>query len=82
MTDALGRHAGTDTAARALDSIHAAQAQLSQIGPSLCQKFIEMWQEGLAEWLRHIISLPRVESVVNAFEHLGLDPGTPYPSSR
>jgi hypothetical protein len=65
-------------------SIRAAQNQLEQIDPALCQRFIDLWQADLVEWRRYVTKLPHLESVETALEHLGLDYAafTPlYPAS-
>jgi hypothetical protein len=68
------RHNGEGPKVRAAqDSIRAAQGQLERIGPELCQKFIDRWQADLVEWRRYVTGLPRFDSVVSAFDYLGLD---------
>ena len=64
-------------------SIRHAQRQLRRIRPTLCQMFIELWQDDLAEWHRYLTKLPHVESIEDSLDHLGLEyeasrsPGTP-----
>jgi hypothetical protein len=54
-------------------SIREAQRQLERIGPDLCQKFIDLWQADLVEWRRYLTTLPHLDSVVSALDHLALD---------
>jgi hypothetical protein len=71
-----------DRAAKAINSIWAAQDQLARITPPLCQKFVDSWQADLVEWRRYLAKLPRTDSIRGAFEFLGLDPEIFPPSSR
>jgi hypothetical protein len=70
------------TAAKALKSIRAAQDQLNLITPSLCQRFVELWQSDLADWRWHLTKLPRFASLADAFAYLALNPATCHPNSR
>lgn len=54
-------------------SIRAAQGQLELIGPKLCQKFVDLWQADLVEWQAYLTTLPRLDSVTSALDHLHLD---------
>jgi hypothetical protein len=63
-------------------SIRAAQRQLEQVNPGLCQKFIDLWQTDLIEWRSYLTKLPHFESVVEALEHLGLDYSAFSPNIR
>jgi hypothetical protein len=63
-------------------SIREAQLQLERIGPELCQRFIDLWQADLVEWRRYLAKLPRLESVVSALDHLGLDYAAFPPATR
>jgi hypothetical protein len=69
-------------AAKASNSIRAAQGQLNQITPPLCQKFVESWQFDLAEWRRYLADLPRIDTIMKAFAFLGLDREVSYFRSR
>jgi hypothetical protein len=76
VREALGRVDAQhkDEAARADISIHTAQDQLSKITPELCQKFVQLWQDDLTEWRNYLSRLPRLHSLAEAFEYLGIDP--------
>jgi glycosyltransferase involved in cell wall biosynthesis len=82
VAENLGQHEDRELAARARNSVRAARDQLDQITPSLCQKFVELWQSDLAEWRSYLTKLPRVDSIEDAFEYLGLDVATSPPSRR
>jgi hypothetical protein len=79
---ALNGHPNQELATGAANSIRAARSQLDQIKPSLCQKFVELWQSDLIEWRRYLMSLPHVDSIVTAFEMLDLDYSYFDPSTR
>jgi hypothetical protein len=82
VAEALNAHPDRALAGKAADSIHAARRQLDQIKPSLCQKFVELWQSDLIEWRRYLIGLRNVDSIVTAFEMLNLDYSYFNPSTR
>jgi glycosyltransferase involved in cell wall biosynthesis len=63
-------------------SIQAAQGQLSDITPELCQKFIDRWQEDLVTWRSYLGGLQPAQSVADALEQLGLDYEAAFPSNR
>ena len=69
-------------AAKARDSIRAAQDQLDRITPFLCQKFVELWRADLAKWRRYLVELQPVDSIAKALEHLDLNHKISRPSSR
>jgi hypothetical protein len=79
---AIDQHPDRELATKAGNSVRAARDQLNQIRPSLCQKFVELWQSDLVQWRRYLTKLPRVDSVVSAFEYLGLDFAVSHPRSR
>jgi hypothetical protein len=76
VMEALGsvedRH--RDEAARARDSIRAAQDQLAMITPELCQKFVRLWQDNRERWRSYLTNLPSLDSLVAAFKYLDIDP--------
>lgn len=57
----------------AAESIRAAQDQLAQITPQLCQTFIRLWRSDLKKWYWYLQGLRRKCSPAAAFEYLGLD---------
>jgi hypothetical protein len=63
-------------------SIRAAQGQLEQITPGLCQKFIDLWRADLGEWRRYLTKLPHFESVASALGYLGLNHAVSTPGTR
>jgi hypothetical protein len=56
----------------AIISVQASLRQLQRITPSLCQKFVELWQSDLTEWRRYLNQLPQSQDLRTAIEHLGL----------
>jgi hypothetical protein len=61
-------------AGKAEESMRAARDQLDQITPSVCQKFVELWQSDLIEWRRYLLTkVPHADSIVDAFKQLELD---------
>jgi len=77
VADSLTRHLDSRqddrTIRSAQVSIRAAQGQLEQIRPELCQKFIDLWQADMIRWRRYLAVLPHLESITSALEYLGLD---------
>jgi glycosyltransferase involved in cell wall biosynthesis len=69
-------------AARARNSIYAAQDQLTRITPELCQKFIELWQDDLRKWRNYLTALPRLDSLTEAFKYLDIAPASCRPSDQ
>lgn len=82
VAEALAVHPDRELATRAGASVRAAQGQLAKITPSLCDRFVELWQRDLVEWRRYLSRLPRVDSVTKALEHLGLYYEASQPRSR
>jgi hypothetical protein len=82
VTTALGQLEDRELAAKATDSVRAARDQLNQITPYLCQKFVDLWRSDLAQWRSYLTKLPRVDSIKDAFEYLGLDLAFSSPSRR
>jgi hypothetical protein len=76
VTEALGQVGWPrkGQAAKASQSVRAAQDQLLKITPRLCQKFIDLWREDLANWRDYLASLPPQDSLTSAFEYLKIDP--------
>jgi len=62
-----------EEAARAADSIRAAQSQLAQITPQLCQTFVRLWRSDLRRWHWYLEGLRPQGSPAAAFKYLGLD---------
>jgi hypothetical protein len=62
-----------EEAARATDSIRAAQRQLRRITPELCQTFVRLWRSDLRRWHWYLESLPLQGSPTAAFRYLGLN---------
>lgn len=62
-----------EEAARATDSVLAAQAQLAQITPQLCQMFVRLWRSDLRRWSGYLGGLRPQASPAAAFKYLGLD---------
>ena len=71
-----------DEAARASNSIRAAQDQLTKITPELCQKFVRLWQDDRERWRSYLADLPSLDSITTAFKFLGIEPAACYPGSR
>jgi hypothetical protein len=63
-------------------SIRAAQGQLDQIHPALCQRFVDLWQADLVQWRRYLSRLPHSESIASVLEHLGVDYTVSAPNIR
>jgi hypothetical protein len=63
-------------------SIDAAQGQLKRIDPELCHKFIDLWLADLAKWRHYLTGLPRVESLADSLDELGLDYAVSSPRIR
>lgn len=63
-------------AARARNSIHAAQDQLSRIRPEVCQRFMQLWQVDLENWRSYLADLPRSDSLAEAFKYLDIAPAS------
>lgn len=86
VTQALARRLSdrelAATAAKARKSIRAAQDQLNLITPSLCQRFVELWQSDLADWRWYLTKLPRFASLADVFAYLALDPAACHPNIR
>jgi glycosyltransferase involved in cell wall biosynthesis len=80
---ALGRVAppNRSEADRAIESVRAAQDQLTKITPELCQKFMRLWQDDLERWRIYLAGLPALDSLTEALQYLGLRPVMP-PSSE
>lgn len=83
VVEALGRvdDQYRDEAARAINSIRAAQDQLARISPRLCQKFIRLWRADLEQWRSYLTNLPRLDSHMAAFKFLDIDPATCHTGS-
>lgn len=62
-----------EEAARAADSIQAAQEQLAKITPQLCQTFVRLWRSDLRRWHSYLERLRPQGSPAAAFKYLGLD---------
>jgi hypothetical protein len=60
-------------AERAADSIRAAQHQLAQITPQLCQTFLRLWRSDLKRWYWYLEGLRPQSSPAAAFKYLSLD---------
>jgi hypothetical protein len=71
-----------DVAVRAINSIHAAQDQLTRITPQLCQKFVRLWQDDREKWRSYLADLPCLGSVTTAFKYLDIDPAACQPGIR
>ena len=84
VTEALGRveDRHRDEAARARNSIRAAQDQLTRITPELCQKFVRLWQADQVKWRSYLADLPRLDSLMAAFKFLDIEPAGCHPHSR
>jgi glycosyltransferase involved in cell wall biosynthesis len=78
----LGYISDPGLAARIHNSIRAAQDQLKEITPSLCQRFVDSWQSDLIKWRRYLTKLPHADTTVDAFNHLGFDPAISSFNSR
>ena len=61
-------------AAKAAESIRAAQDQLEKITPELCMKFMRGWQADLEEWRSYLVGLPHLTTVEEAFDYLKITP--------
>jgi hypothetical protein len=61
-------------AARAGESVRAAQDQLAKITPELCQKFMRLWRDDLKRWRNYLADLPRLDSLPEAFRYLEIKP--------
>jgi glycosyltransferase involved in cell wall biosynthesis len=66
----------------AVESVRAAQDQLTKISPQLCQKFMRLWQEDLERWRIYLAGLPRLDSLTEALQYLGVRPVMPPNSSE
>ena len=75
VAEALGRveEPHRIEAARASDSIRAAQDQLARLTPGLCQRFVRLWQDDRDKWRSYLAGLPQVESFLDAFQYLDID---------
>lgn len=62
-----------EEAARAADCVRAAQSQLAQITPQLCQTFVRLWRSDLRRWHCYLEGLRPQGSPAAAFKYLGLD---------
>ena len=62
-----------EEAARAADSVRAAQSQLARITPQLCQTFVRLWRSDLKRWHWYLECLQPQGSPAAAFKYLGLD---------
>ena len=62
-----------EQAARAAKSVRAAQHQLTQITPQLCQTFVRLWRSDLRRWHWYLERLRPQKSPAAAFKYLGLD---------
>jgi glycosyltransferase involved in cell wall biosynthesis len=69
-------------AARASDSILAAQDQLTKIRPRLCQRFVRLWQDDREKWGSYLADLPSRDSITTALKYLDIEPAAYYPGSR
>jgi hypothetical protein len=69
-------------AARAAQSVRAAQDQLTRITPELCQRFVRLWQEDRERWGSYLADLPRLDSLTRAFKYLDIEPAACHPVSR
>lgn len=79
VAESLMRHAERDKATKAGReiraaevSVRAARERLDRITPELCDKFIKLWQQDLAEWRRYLTNLDRVDSIGSTFPQLNL----------
>jgi hypothetical protein len=61
-------------AARASESVRAAQDQLTRITPELCQKFMRLWRDDLGRWHTYLGDLPQLGSLTEALQYLSLRP--------
>jgi hypothetical protein len=68
VTEALGRveDRHRDEAARARNSVRAAQDQLTRITPGLCQKFVRLWAADRVKWRSYLADLPSLDSLTIA----------------
>lgn len=84
VTEALGRIEDRhwDEAARARNSIRAAQDQLTKITPELCQKFVRLWRADLVKWRSYLTDLPNLDSLMAAFRFLDIEPAVCHRHSR
>jgi hypothetical protein len=55
-----------------LTALQAAEAQLQTITPSTCVKYISAWRRDAAVWQNRLDGLPKVVSLTEAIERLGL----------
>jgi len=56
-----------------LSSVTAAQECLAQIKPDMCERYVELWRKDLSLWERTLSDLPRVPSIAEALNLLGLE---------
>jgi hypothetical protein len=61
-----------EDAARAAESVRAAQRQLTTITPELCQAFVRLWRSDLRAWHWYLEGLRPQRSPAAAFRSLGL----------
>jgi hypothetical protein len=82
VAQALTQVKNRDEAARASNSIRAAQNQLNRITPELCEKFVRLWQDDREKWRSYLAGLPRLDSITTSFKYLDIEPVACHPASR
>jgi hypothetical protein len=69
---------------RIVGSIHAALTCSDKMTPSMCERYIHLWQEDLKAWQQMLKGVPRMRSVGAALRQLELEPSarSPYALAR
>jgi hypothetical protein len=79
VTIGLGHTRHWYKAFRARSSVRAAQDQLANITPELCQKFVRLWRDDRDRWRSHLAGLPPCDSIAAAFQYLKIEPAVSLP---